>query len=386
MIQISNKADCCGCEACVQICPKNCITMETDAEGFRYPVVNSQSCVDCGLCERVCPILKKVRTTEQREVAAFAAYTKDETVRKSSSSGGIFSMLAEHILAQQGVVFGAAFAEDFSVHHISIENRTELEKLRGSKYVQSSTDDTYRQAKALLESGRVVLYTGVGCQIEGLKAFLGKDYDSLYTIDVLCHGVPSPKVWKKYLSEQEEKWGSPVVDAFFRNKRKGWKRYSVVLNFKNETQYGEIRSNDPYMRLFLANICLRPSCHSCRFKDIPRQSDLTIGDAWGIQNHMPEMDDDRGTSVVLVHTEKGRRLWEQVEPQMRVKQGKLDTLLPPGADSRKSVRMHANRKRFFALLDRGADMERLVKLTKKPLLRRILSAGKKCLKCLKNAL
>ena len=182
------------------------------------------------------------------------------------------------------------------------------------------------------------------------------------------------------------KRGSQVVGASFRSKRKGWKTFSMVLNFSDETQYGEVLSTNPYMRLFLANICLRPSCHSCRFKDLPRRSDLTIGDAWGIQKHMPEMDDDRGTSVVLVHSEKGRRLWAQIASELNVKQGKLDVLLPPEADSRKSVKMHANRKRFFGLLNRGADMEQLVKLTKKPLLRRILSTGKKCLKRLKNAL
>lgn len=384
MIGISKKENCCGCGACAQVCPKWCITMKPDEEGFLYPAVNQHLCVNCGLCEKVCPILNK-KSDETGPVAAFAAYTKDADVREASSSGGIFSVLAQQILDQKGVVFGAAFAEDFSVHHVMIERGEDLNLLRGSKYVQSQIENTYQEARQVLQKGRPVLFSGVACQIAGLKEFLGKEYDNLYTVDVLCHGVPSPKVWSRYVRERELQSNAKTVSAAFRSKRQGWKQYSMEFAFENGAQYAQVLSQDTYMRSFLSNICLRPSCHSCRFKDIPRVSDLTIGDAWGIQHHMPHMDDDRGTSVVLVHSEKGSRLWAEVAPQLHVQQGQLDVLLPPTADSRKSVKKHPNRARFFAALDRDADMDALVKLTKKPFLRRILSAGKKCWKRLKRS-
>lgn len=379
MINITQKENCCGCGACAQVCPKWCITMKADAEGFLYPAVDPHLCVSCGLCEKVCPIENRP-VPNAGPVEAYAAYTKDSELRENSSSGGIFSELSRWVLAQNGVVFGAAFAEDFSVHHIRIDSEAEMDLLRGSKYTQSATEETYQEARQLLQKGRPVLFSGVACQIAGLKNYLGKEYDHLYTVDVLCHGVPSPKVWQKHMHEQQAKRGNNVKAVRFRDKRSGWKNYSVSMAFDDGSEYCKENRSDAYMRLFIGDICLRPSCHSCRFKDIPRASDLTIGDAWGIQHHMPHMDDDRGTSIVLVHSEKGSRLWSQITPALICKQGQVNVLLPPTAASRKPVKKHPNRKRFFAELDRGADIDQLVKLTKKPLLRRILSAGKKCLK------
>ena len=352
MIQLMKKADCCGCGACVQSCPKNCMTMVADSEGFLYPKVDEAACANCGLCEKVCPILSFKKPAAEN-VAAYAGYTPDEPLRQASSSGGVFSVLAQAILDRGGVIAGAAFAEDFSVSHIVVEKQGDLNRLRGSKYVQSRMEDVYIQVRQLLKQGRPVLFTGVACQVAGLKTFLGKNYDGLYTVDVLCHGVPSPKVWKHYLAEQEQRHGAKILAASFRHKRKGWKSFSMVLDFDNQKQYHEILDLDAFMRLFLTNICLRPSCHSCRFKDFPRPADLTIGDAWGIGKHMPELDDDRGTSVVLVNSPKGRQLWDTVAGGLVYKPGQLDTLLPKDADSRRSVRPHSNRSRFFAALDQG---------------------------------
>lgn len=379
MIKLNQKADCCGCGACAQNCPKKCITMEPDAEGFLYPAVDANSCVECGLCEKACPILKNARP-EPEEVQAFVGYTKDSDLRQDSSSGGIFSVLAQEILSRGGAVFGAAFAEDFSVYHVMIESIDDLHRLRGSKYVQSRIEDTYQQAKSLLEQGKQVLFTGVSCQIAGLKAFLAKEYENLWTVDVLCHGVPSPRVWQRYCREQEVKNGGKLESVFFRDKHSGWRRYSISMAFREGGDYCKQNAADPYMRLFLSDLCLRPSCHSCRFKEFPRQSDLTIGDAWGIEKHMPDMDDDRGTSVVLVNSEKGRRFWAGVENDVISRQGNLDTLLPKSADSRKSVRAHPNRGRFFAAFEQGATVEQLCKLTRKSWHRRLLSCGKRTLK------
>lgn len=378
MIRIIRKDACCGCGACAQVCSKKCITMIADAEGFLYPQVRTEDCVECGACERVCPILNK-KKPEDGMVTAYAAYTKDAATREASSSGGVFSVLAEQILARGGVVYGAALDEDLSVCHMGAENQEELALLRGSKYIQSRIGDTYCQAKNALQSGRVVLFTGTGCQIAGLKSYLGKEYEHLYTVDVLCHGVPSPKVWRAYLDDHEKRTGVEATGASFRSKTTGWKKYGMKVSFLNGEAYEKKHGEDLYFRLFLSEICLRPSCHRCRFKDFPRVSELTIGDAWGIHTHMPDMDDDRGTSVVLVNSEKGQRLLQTVMPEMVSRQGALDVLLPVRSASRRSVRPHPNRKRFFAALDKGEDLQKLAGLMKKSVFRRFLSAGKKCL-------
>lgn len=379
MIRITNAADCCGCGACADICPKRCITMEQDGEGFFYPVTDPARCIDCGLCERVCPMQKKP-TAQPGEVKAYAAFATEDDLRGKSSSGGLFTLLAEEILSRGGCVAGAAFDDEFSVHHILVENVRDLEKLRGSKYVQSRMEDTYLCVKEQLQKGRPVLFTGVGCQVAGLKAYLGKEYDNLYTVDVLCHGVPSPKVWSKYVAEQEKNQGSKLKAASFRHKRMGWKKFSMVMDFESGARYAQLIGTDPYMRAFLANICLRPSCHSCRFKAVPRLSDLTIGDAWGIEKHMPELDDDRGASVILINSEKGQKLFDRISSRLVCRQGSLNTLLPPDADSRRAVRPHPNRAKFFAGLEQGQSLEQLTALTRKSGLRRLLSWGKRTLK------
>jgi coenzyme F420-reducing hydrogenase beta subunit len=379
MIRLTKKANCCGCGACAQSCPKNCISMEPDSEGFLYPKVDETQCVNCGLCEKVCPILFKQKP-DPIKVAAYAAYTSNSELREKSSSGGIFSLLAQEILNRGGTVAGAAFAADFSVRHILVENDAELDRLRGSKYVQSRMEDTYVQIRDLLKQGRPVLFTGVACQIAGLKAFLGREYENLYTVDVLCHGVPSPKVWAHYRREQAQIHGTTLEEVSFRDKRKGWRHYSMALNFAEGVEYCRPGAEDTYLRVFLRDLCLRPSCHSCRFKDFPRLSDLTIGDAWGIERHMPDLDDDHGTSVVLVNSEKGMGLWNAVADNAVSRQGELDILLPKSADSRKSVKPHPNRSRFFAALNRGDSMEQLCKLTRKSPYRRLLSYGKRTVK------
>ena len=369
--KIVEKKECCGCTACVHMCPANCITMQEDEEGFLYPVIEEEKCIHCHKCVGVCP----VRNTKQinTKTETFVGYSTDEEIRKQSSSGGIFSVVAEWIIQQKGVVFGAAFDDNFEVHHIAIETKAELEKLRGSKYVQSRMENIYLEVKQYLKMKRKVLFTGTACQIAGLKNYLNREDENLYTIDVLCHGVPSPKIWRMYLDEKQKQYHSSIEKCEFRNKENGWKKYSINILFSDKQQYMVRYFEDDFMGMFLGNIDLRPSCHACHFKGFPRISDMTIGDCWGIENHMPDMDDDKGTSVIMVHSSNGKRMLEGVRGNLRLREANLDTVLPPTADSRKSVEMHPNRKIYWEEVKRGASFSKLYKYVTKNFIQKIIS-------------
>lgn len=367
---MKNKSECCGCTACQQICPMQCITMELDQEGFLYPKIDESICIQCNKCEDICP----VRHSDflKGKTDAYVGYSINEDIRKSSSSGGIFSLVAEFVIKQKGIVFGAAFNEEFIVHHIYVESEEELYKLRGSKYVQSILENTYAEAKKFLKNDRLVLFSGTECQIAGLKKYLGKEYNNLLTLDVLCYGVPSPKIWKLYLEDQEKKYDSKISSVQFRNKELGWKKFSVRIQFENGKEYSVPFSDDKFMNMFLSNIDLRPSCHNCQFKDFPRISDITIGDSWGIEKYMPEMDDDQGTSVILIHTDKGRKLLDEIQKCMILKKTELDKILPSSADSRKSVSKHPNREKYWADLQAGKSLEEIYKNVKKNIGQKVL--------------
>lgn len=371
MINIKNKQKCCGCEACRQTCPMQCIKMSEDEEGFCYPEVKKTICIDCKQCEAVCPILHST-IQNSVDVTSYVAYSCDEQTRLISSSGGLFSIFAKKILKENGVVFGAAFDDSFMVHHIVIEREEELSLLQGSKYLQSRIYDSYKNAECFLKDGRKVLFSGTSCQIAGLKQYLKVKWPNLLTIDVLCHGVPSPKVWKRYLVDQENEYGASVQRTFFRHKKYGWKTYALSLEFSNNKAYRRIFQQDAFMRMFLSNICLRPSCHSCQFKEFPRPSDITLGDCWGVERHSPEMDDNKGTSVVIVNSNKGKEMFEMMRNEMVVKEMPLDMVLPADADSRKSVTPHYNRSKLFIVLNRGeGDLSVLLKLLKPRFFRKI---------------
>ena len=323
MIQISNKSKCCGCTACVSICPKQCITMREDEEGFLYPMVDSSLCIDCNLCKKICP---ELHSKERREpLNVYAAKHKNEQVRLASSSGGIFTLLAERIIDEGGVVFGARFNNNWNVIHDYTETKKGLTAFRGSKYVQSYMGNCYQKVKFFLQQGRKVMFTGTPCQIAGLKNYLRKDYDNLLTVDVVCHGVPSPKVWRIYLNEIARKGGKNSVlfhpisekqeikSINFRSKSTGWKKFSFALTLsgatadeeKNTVLLSSIFTENPYMNAFLSNLNLRPSCYACPTKSGKSGSDITIADFWGIEEVLPEFDDDKGISLILPYTEKG---------------------------------------------------------------------------------
>ena len=294
---------CTGCTACAAGCPKGCITMTADADGFRYPVVDASACVDCGLCEKICPALNP--TAPPHTPSAFAAWSGDDGSRMASTSGGVFPELARSVLAKGGAVFGAAYDENFRVVHICAENDADLDHLRGAKYAQSDLTDVFPDVKHRLEAGQQVLFSGTPCQVLGLKAYLRKDYVNLLLVDLVCHSVPSPLAWEKYLHYISG--GKNLAHVNLRCKDTGWSRYRYSNRF--EFSDGSCRMDQSgeslYMKLFGSGLISRPSCSGCPAKGYARVSDLTLGDFWGIWNSHPELDDDRGVSLVLVHSEKG---------------------------------------------------------------------------------
>lgn len=303
---LRQKEHCCGCGACSQKCPKGCITMLEDKEGFLYPVVREDICVHCGLCLSVCPFHNQEEAREP--IKAFSAFANDEKIRKESSSGGIFSLIAKQVIDAGGVVYGASFDKDWNVHHECVENESDLWRFRGSKYVQSSIGDSFKLAKDQLKAGRIVLFSGTPCQIAGLRHFLGKDYPGLLTVDIVCHGVPSPGLWRWYLNKVKKDILSQVSAISFRNKDYGWKSYCVAYDI---VQSGTVvrhhcyHRDDPYMKAFLSDLSLRPSCSSCQIKSGKSHSDITLADFWCIERVVNGGDDDKGVSLVLANTFKG---------------------------------------------------------------------------------
>lgn len=342
---------CSGCGACANICPKNCIEMKADSEGFLYPNINIENCINCSLCEKVCPVLHEYKGNAVGK--AYACINKDEAIRLESSSGGVFTPIAEDVIAKNGVVFGAELDSDFTVRHEEVKTIDGLSKLRGSKYVQSNVGDSYKKIKKLLDDGELVLFTGTPCQISGLKMFLGKNYENLILQDIICHGVPSPKVWdiyKKYRIKSEH--GSPIQRMSFRHKKYGWKTFSVLFKFLNNTEYIKTFPNDLYMRAFLSDACLRPSCYNCHSKSLNRQSDITLADFWGIENVCPEMFDDKGTSLVFINSEKGALIFDSIKDKLAYKEVDINEAVKYNVSAHKSVALPPYRKKFFGYIQK----------------------------------
>lgn len=385
MINIQHKYDCCGCSACSQRCPKHCISLLEDEEGFLYPKVNLDTCIDCGLCEKVCPVLHQAE--ERIPLEVFAAKNPNEKIRMESSSGGVFTQLAEQTIDDGGVVFGVKWNEHFEAVHAYTETKEGLVAFRGSKYVQSQVGDTFKQAEQFLKQGRQVLYSGTPCQIAALKLFLRKDYENLLAVDFICHGTPSPGVFRWYLSEElaqeaarqsgekiqfrsslpipsiakadvlAREQGFEIEDIRFRDKRVGWKKYSFVLSLKplsKATGAGEKNSvslsytldKHAFMRGFLRDLYLRPSCHSCPTKAGKSGADITLGDYWGIQSLMPKLDDDRGISALTINTDKGKQALRQTTAELH--SAPYKDLCTKNPALLHSCKIPANRVAFFA--------------------------------------
>ncbi|MBQ8182783.1 MAG: Coenzyme F420 hydrogenase/dehydrogenase, beta subunit C-terminal domain [Clostridia bacterium] len=351
--------ECTGCSACFHICPKNCIAMVTDKHGFLYSQKNNDLCINCGLCEKICPVLNKEKESDTAQIISYAAKTTDENTRKRSSSGGIFSVIAKKVIENDGIVYGAAFDESFVVNHIGISSVDKLDLLRRSKYVQSNLNNSFVYVKNNLQHGKTVLFTGTPCQVEGLLAHLKKPYDNLITIDFVCHGVPSPDVWEYYKKHLEKQYKSTITDVNFRDKSLSWKNFSLRIEFKNGNVYSNTFGNDPYMKAFLANMDLRECCYSCKFKSTKHKSDITLADYWGINKINPAIDDDKGLSLVLINTAKGAALLTEAEKDLTCVKTDVEQAFPYNPCILKSVAKHNFYQYFLNNYNKG-DFAKIV--------------------------
>ena len=356
MINITDKKDCCGCSACVQACPKQCIQMKDDEEGFGYPHVDTAACTRCGACLRACPMGHN--SAAQKPLKIYASKNLNEDIRNQSSSGGIFTPLAENVIRHNGVVFGAAFDECWNAVHTFAENSEGLAAFRGSKYMQSDIGTSYRQVKTFLNSGREVLFSGTPCQIAGLRQFLGKEYDNLFLVEILCHGVPSPKVWQRYLDTKKQACHCNEISRInFRDKKNGWKRFCITIEFKNGTTYQSPHRKDSYYRSFQKNLSLRPSCYGCKYKNGRAGSDLTIADYWNIDQALPGYNDDKGVSLVLVNTGKGASLLRSIPPGIDYAETGYEECVSGNDGFSEALPVHGDREKFFKELASGFPAE-----------------------------
>ncbi len=381
MIEIIDKGKCCGCHGCTNICPKSCISMEVDNEGFWYPKVDKNLCIDCHLCEKVCPILEVPQKKEVFTTLTYACKNKNDEVRVESSSGGVFSLLCKYVINREGVVFGASYDEDFNVRHTYVETLEECAQFRSSKYVQSKIGDTYKKVRTFLNQGRVVLFSGTPCQIEGLSGYLRKEYPNLIKVDIACHGVPSPKVYREYVTNLEREYHSKLTSLSFRNKDTGWNTYSFKAEFENGKVHQEIGYDNIYMKGFLSDIYLRPSCFECEFKKPRTTADITLGDYWGVKDIHPEFTDEKGVSLIFVHSQKGKDIFDQVSVNLEVVESDFDYATKCNPSIIKHAPYQPKRQQFFELLEQGVALNTAIEKCVKPtLLQRVKRKGKQAVK------
>lgn len=359
-IDVSCKEDCCGCTACKNVCPVNAIEMKEDDEGFLYPYVDEEKCIKCSKCKRGCPILnnKKEKKFEQK---VYAINNKDTQVRRESTSGGAFSAIATYVIENNGVVYGAAFDEKFNVKHVKATEVEDLAKYRNSKYVQSDLNITYKETKEYLNKGKLVLYSGTPCQIEGLKSFLQKDYENLILVDVVCRAVPSPKFLRKYLKMIKEKYleNEDFRKVYFRNKDKYGYKYTQIKITSDNNKYEKGVETDPYLRAFFRGNSIRPSCGCCKFKKKYRESDITLWDCFNVQDFDKSLDDNIGTTRVLVHSKKGQDIFKNISKKINYVELEPQVAMQGSKELIKSTKVNSNRKKFFDDMNR-MTMEELI--------------------------
>lgn len=355
MINLLNKINCCGCNVCVDACPHKAISFKEDEEGFWYPHINTVFCIECNICDKVCPMKSNGNKIMRYESPiVYAAYTKDESIRMDSTSGGIHSTLALKKLAQKAYIGGAIFNQDHTVSHILSNRIEDLELIRSSKYLQSNAEGIYKQIKEILKCGEEVFFCGTPCQIQALYQFLNKDYTNLTTCDFICRGVSSPKVFLSYIKMLEKQYKAPVTKIKFKAKEWGWHNFSMRVHFANNKIYCKDRWHDLFFIGYLQNGgFVRPSCYECKFKGFPKKADITLGDFWGIEHIDKNMDQDKGTSLIMINSEKGAKLFESIKNEIKWKEFTLENAKKGNPAIEKPLERAAiNRELFFQDIDR----------------------------------
>lgn len=361
---LEDMTQCVGCTACSHRCPSGCITMVADEEGFLSSQIDQTKCTDCRTCRRVCPVLNN--NPQPFKKKAFAAWSPDDALRMNSSSGGMFSVIASEIIQTGGHVFGAAFREDFSVAHRSSSSLEGLDALRRSKYVQSDMGQAFKEAESLLKSGVPVLFSGTPCQIAGFRSFLRKDYDQLLTLDIACHGVPSPKVWSMYLDYMKNRFKSTIQAVSFRNKENGWTKAAMAIAFQDGRHYSESLMKDPYFNGFGKSLFTRNSCFDCQFRHARSAADITLADFWGIEKLVEKDEamnraiaDNKGISLVLANTEKGRMMVLGLQDKVLLREKDYDAAIAGNPRLVSSSARPKARTAFFRDLSSGQSFEKL---------------------------
>lgn len=353
LYEIAGKRSCTGCGACVCVCPVGCIQMVENKEGFFYPVIDHTQCIGCKKCYKVCP---NEPEDDENVVAVLAGYSHNRDIRLTSSSGGVFTHLAEEVLKRNGVVFGVAMQKSQAVI-CAVENIEEIPKLRGSKYVQSRVGNAYRQVEKYLKEGRLVLFSGTPCQIAGLYRVLKKEYMRLITVDFVCHGISSPQVLEKYLKERGN--GKRISEIVFRDKTEGWNKFSMKIKWEDHTVSRASMEEDLYLQSFLKNLNLRSSCFSCKFRKIHRRSDITLGDLWGADEVVNGWTEDLGYSLILIQSKKGKELLESIKEKIVAVPVELSQVMLHNASLTTSPWDEYSRDLFFKNLKKY-DLQRCI--------------------------
>ncbi len=347
MINLKKKADCCGCGACVSACPKGAISLHYDEEGFLYPAVDKDLCVNCSLCNKACPKENEYKRNTTYAYNFLGAYNNDKAQARASSSGGIFSLLAQHIILQKGAVYGVELLDDFKLVHSRADSLDGYLKFRKSKYLESNTNNVFRKVKEDLNIGLKVLFSGTPCQVAGLHSFLGKEYENLYTCDVVCHGVPSRMVFDKYIEELNKKQKSKAVSACWRDKENGWYPNKVTIFFEDGSKKSTTSTNNPYQAGFLHNLYLRPSCYVCNWAKLPRVGDISLADFWGYKGPLLNDNENAGISIVVISSKQGAELFDKCKDKINFHPVSKEEVMLRSRHIYKHPKAKAERALFF---------------------------------------
>ena len=357
------QGDCIGCGVCSISCSRKCIEMVQDKKGFVYPAIDNDRCISCKKCEAVCPILNPIVETETN--TCLAVKNIDNNERKISSSGGVFIAMAEKVLEDNGAVCAAAYDESLTVVHRIVQSKEQVPYLCGAKYAQSRFDPCLLEVKALLQDGKTVLFIGTPCQVGAIEGGLTEtEKENIILVDFICHGVPSPVVFQKYLSELSRDYakGSPIISVNMRDKATGWSNYSycMTVEFENGVKYQKLNREEMFLQGFVNDLFLRDSCYNCAFKGRHRASDLTLGDCWGIWNIDSDFDDNLGTSLLQIHTKRGLNYWNLISSQFNVTDFDERDAIKYNPSAVKSATAHVNKDTFWNLVNQGVDVGKAI--------------------------